>query len=316
VLGKHSLLDQFLDYGLFVALAAEIITFWVLSPYFMTVSNLLNIGSAVAILGITSAGLTVALIGGVLDLSQAPTIAITTVIIAVLNGEHHVPIGWAILAGMAVAVAVGILNGAIVVGFGINAIITTLGVGTVLGGISNLLTSGQTVSTADTGFNNFFFKRLFHVSVPLLIMAAVYILAATLLYRTKLGWHIYATGGNPSAALRSGIKIAGIFGFIFVLSSSLSGLAGVITAGLSNGGSALTGGDILNTVTATLLAGIGLSGGGGRIERTLAGVLFLGVLDNGLILLQVPSYWGTIIRGSALLIAVIMVSIRERRLAR
>jgi ribose transport system permease protein len=313
---RGRLFDRFLDYGLFVALAVEIIVFWILSPYFMTVTNLLNIGSAVAVLGITAAGLTVALIGGVLDLSQAATVSMTTVVIAVLNRDHHFSIGWAIAVALLVAFAIGAINSVVVVGFGINSIIATLGMGTVLAGTANLLTNAQTVGTIDTGFNNFFFKRIAHVSVPLIIMAVVYCLAALLLYRTKLGWHIYAVGGNPSASLRAGINIAFVFAFLFVLSSSLAGVAGVVTAGLSNGGSSLTGGDILNTVTAVLLAGIGLSGGGGRIERTLAGVLFLGVLDNGLILMQVPSFWGTIMRGIALLVAVIMVSVRDRRLAR
>ncbi len=316
VFGRHSLLDKFLAYGLFVALGAEIVIFWSLSPYFMTVSNLLNIGSAVSVLGITSAALTVALIGGVLDLSQSGTIAMTTVVIAYLNNRHDVPIGWSIAAGLGCAVLIGATNAGIVVGFGINSIIATLGMGTVLAGLANLLTEAQTIGTSDTGFNQFFFKRVIHVPVPLVIMLVVYALGAVLLYRTKLGWHIYANGSNPSASLRSGINIAFVFAFLFVLSSMMSGVAGVIVAGLSNGGSALTGGDILNGLTAVLLAGVGLAGGGGRIERTLAGVLFLGVMDNGLILLQVPTYWGTIIRGLSLLVAVIMVSIRERRLNR
>jgi ribose transport system permease protein len=316
ILDRGRLLDRFLDYGLFVALLAEIVLFWALSPYFMTVDNLLNVGSAVAILGITACGLTVALIGGVLDLSQAATVSMTTVVIAVLNRNHHLPIGWAIAAGIGIALLIGAVNALVVVGFGINSIIATLGMGTVLAGAANLLTNAQTVGTADAGFNNFFFRRVAGISVPLIVMACIYVLAAILLYRTKLGWHVYAIGGNPSASLRAGVNVAMVFGFLFLVSAALSGVAGVITAGLSNGGSALTGGDILNTLTAVMLAGIGLGGGGGRVERTLAGVLFLGVLDNGLILTQVPSFWGTIIRGIALLVAVIMVSIRERRLAR
>ena len=309
-------LDLLLDYGLYVAIVVEVVVFWWLSPHFLTSTNLLNIGSAIAVLGVIAAGLTIALVAGILDLSQTPLIAFTSIIVALLSARHDVPIGFAIAAALALAMAIGLLNAGIVVGFGINSIIATLAVGTIVGGLSLLLTDAQPIGIPDAGFNNFFFHRVLEVPLPVIILVAVYVIAALLLYQTKLGWHIYATGGNASAARRAGIPTIAVWVFVFVLSAGLSGVAGVMTAGLSNGGAANLGGDLLTAATAVLLGGIGLSGGGGRIERTLAGVVFLGVLNNGLILLQVQSFWGTIVRGVALLLAVIMVSVREKRMAR
>jgi ribose transport system permease protein len=312
---RRRAIDLSLEYGLYVALIAEIVIFASLSPFFLTLHNLLNIGQAVAVLGITAAGLTVCIIGGLIDLSQASVIALTTVVIAILHGStgDGLPVWLALLAALGIALVIGVVNGVVCVKFGVNSIITTLGTSTALGGVALLIANAQTRTIVSADFDAFFFKRVVGIPITLIVMVAVYVVAAVLLYGTKLGWHIYAVGGNPSASTRAGIYTKRIYWFLLLQSAALGCLAGIITAGQSGAGAANLGGDLLDVLTAVLLGGLGLAGGGGRIERTLAGVLFIGVLNNGLILLNVPAFYGQVIRGVALILAVVMVSVRDRR---
>ena len=137
-----------------------------------------------------------------------------------------------------------------------------------------------------------------------------------MLYRTRVGWHIYAVGGNEVASARAAIRTKRVFWFIYGLTAALAWLAGVITAGRAGAGSAALGPDVFNVMTAVLLGGIGFAGGGGRLERTLIGALFIAVLENGFVLLNVPSFYGNLIRGVALVLAIVLSSIRDRRMRR
>jgi ribose transport system permease protein len=309
-------IDLLLEYGLYVALVGLFVAFSLASPYFLSVRNLLNVGQGVAVLGILAAGVTIALVGGQLDLSVGAVVALTTIVIALLTGDHGYPLWFAIIVSIFVALAVGLFNGMIVVDFGINSIITTLASSTALVGLCLILTSGQTKTILNPGFQEFMFRRIAGIPVPVIILIIVYVIASVFLSRTKFGWHIFAVGGNASAATRAGIKTNGMYRLLFLQSAGLAALGGIITAGRTASGSAAYGGDALDVLTAVLLGGIGLSGGGGRIERTLAGVLLIGMLDNGLVLLNVPSYYQQLVRGAALLLAVVLDSIRARRLSR
>jgi ribose transport system permease protein len=313
---QQRIIDLLLEYGLYVALIALFVTFSFSSPYFLSVRNLLNVGQAVAVLGIMAAGVTIALVGGQLDLSIGATLAMTTIVIALLVGDHGIPLWLAIVASVVVALGVGLFNSILVVDFGINSIITTLATSTALVGLGLILTQGKTRTIISPGYQDFMFRRIFGIPTPVLILIAIYVIGSIFLSRTQLGWHIFAVGGNASAATRAGIKTAGIYRLLFLQSAALGAIGGIIIAGRTASGSANYGGDVLDVLTAVLLGGIGLGGGGGRIERTLAGVLLIGMLANGMVLMNVPSYYQQLVRGGALILAVVLDSIRERRMAR
>jgi ribose transport system permease protein len=303
--------------GIYIALLALIVALWIASPYFLSVQNVLNIGQAVAVIGIVAAGLTVALIGGQLDLSVGSVIGLTSVIIALLVRDAGVALGVAIAAAFGVALLVGSINALVVVKFGINSIITTLATLTVTFGLAMILAKGQTISLPHASFQEFVFARPLGVPVPIIMMLVIYVLVAVFLYRTRLGWHVYAVGGNATAAERAGVRTSGLYWLIFVQSAVFACLGGVITAGQTAAGAAQYGTGLeLDVLTAVLIGGIGLGGGAGRIERTLAGVLIIGVLANGLILLNVESYFQEVIRGLALLLAVILDATRAKRMRR
>jgi ribose transport system permease protein len=310
-------LDLILDYGIFVALAALVVYFSFASPYFLQTRNLLNIAQAVAPAGILAAGLTIALIGGQVDLSVGAVVGVTSVIIALLVTKHDQPLVLAIVVAFAVALLASAANGVLVVDVGINSIISTLAIASVVRGVAFILAEGQTITLILPGFQNFIYSRPLGIPVPVYILIAVYAVAFVFLNYVRLGWHIYAAGGNPSAASRAGISVNLLYRALFLQCSVLACLAGVIITARSASGQAVFGlGTEVDVLTAVLLGGIGLGGGAGRIERTLAGVLLIGVLANGLTLLNVPSYYQQVVRGIIFVLAVTLDGIRRKQQSR
>jgi ribose transport system permease protein len=304
-----------LDYGIYVALAVEIIVFAVLSPFFLSVDNFLNIAQAASVLGIVAAAFFVGLVGGRIDLSLAAIVALTTVVMARVVTSGH-PLWLALFVAFGAAIAVAMLNGIIAITFGVNPLVTSLAAMTFVSGIALVIAQGQTRAILSPWFQEVIFRRPLGIPTPVYVLAVVYALLAVMMYTTKIGWHIYAVGGNEIAAERAAIKTKRVYWFMYLLTSALAWLAGVITAGRAGAGSPALGPDVFNVMTAVLLGGIGFAGGGGRIERTLVGVLFIAVLENGLVLLDVPSFYGNLIRGAALVLAVVLSSIRDRRMRR
>ncbi len=307
--------DLMLEYGIYVALIAEILVFTILSPVFFSVSNFLNIVQAASVIGIVAAAFFIGLVGGRIDLSLAATVALTTVVMARVVSSGH-PLWMALIISMLAAMLAAGLNGVISITFEVNPLVTSLAAMTFITGIALVVSQGQTRAILSPGFQSFIFGRPLGIPTPVIILAIVYVLLATMLYRTRIGWHIYAVGGNEVAAARAAIRTKRVFWFVYVLTALLAWVAGVITAGRAGAGSAALGPDVFNVMTAVLLGGIGFAGGGGRLERTLVGALFITVLENGFVLLNVPSFYGNLIRGAALVLAIVLSSIRDKRMRR
>lgn len=308
------LVDFLLTYGLYVALVVLIAALSVISPFFLSVNNLLNVGQAVAVTGILAAALTVALIAGQLDLSIGAIIGVVAVLTSTLMVNYGVPLPLAALASLAVSLAVGVANGVLVVNVGINSIISSLALSLVVRGLAFILAFGQIITIADPSFSEIVYSRPLGIPVPIYVMAGVYGLAALLLYRMQVGWHLYAIGGNESAARRAGVSVDRLKRLVFLITAGSAWIAGlVLTARASSGLATYGTGMELDVLTAVLLGGIGLAGGGGRVERTLAGVVLIGVLGNGLTLLNVPFYYQMMVRGLVLVAAVVLDAIRVRR---
>lgn len=307
--------DGLLEYGIYVAVAVEIIIFAVLSPFFLSVDNFLNIAQAASVLGIVAAAFFVGLAGGRVDLSLAAIVSLTTVVMARVVAADQ-PLWLGLIAAFGAALAVAALSGVIAITFRVNPLVTSLAAMTFVSGIALVISQGQTRAILSPSFQDIIFNRPLGIPTPVYVLAAVYALLAILMYKTKVGWHIYAVGGNEVAAERAAIKVKRVYWFMYLLTAALAWLAGVITAGRAGAGSAALGPDVFNVMTAVLLGGIGFAGGGGRIERTLVGVFFIAVLENGLVLTNVPSFYGNLIRGAALVLAVVLSSIRDRRMRR
>jgi ribose transport system permease protein len=315
--GRRRTSDRLLDLGIYVALIALVLYFSEASPYFLTQRNLLNVGAAVAVTGVLAAGMTIALIAGQLDLTVGANIALTSVVVAIAIEDFGWSTPLAVLLGLAVGVAIGLLNTVLVVKVGINSIIATLAMGIVLRGLALIVTGGQTKPLTDLALPDFLQTRPLGVPTSVWILVAVFVVSWVVLTFTRVGWHIYGVGGNPSAALRAGIRTKWLYAGVFVTTGVLAAVGGIITTGTSSsGGPNYANGAEFDVLTAVLLGGIGLSGGSGRVQRTLAGVLVIGVLNNGLTLLSVSSYYQQLARGVVFVLAVVLGAVGERRRAR
>ncbi len=311
-------LDLTLEWGIAVAVLALILYFGLKSPYFFTSENASNIASGVAVNGILAAGLTLALICGQLDITVGPIMGLVATVFAVLTEQHGASVPVALLVCTGTALAIGIVNGVLVVNLNINSIIATIATSQIVFGAALILPNpqGQNVPlNSTTVLSNFSQGTVIGIPTPFVVMIGVFAAGFVLLTFTRLGSRIYATGGNSSAAIRAGVRAGWIYRFIFVATAVLALIGGLIQAGRAGyGGSAIgTTVDTFNALTAVLLGGIGLNGGLGRIERTLLGVLLLGVLDNGMTLTGVNSFVQEMVGGVVLCLAVVLAAIGQKR---
>ncbi len=310
-------IDILLDYGLYVALGALVVFFSLASPFFWTPQNLLNIGLAISITGVMAAAMTVALIAGQLDLSIGASLAISAVITAMAIEQFGVPAPLAVLLAVLTAMLVGLLNSVLVVGVGINAIIVTIAVALTVRGVARTISDNQSIPITDLSLQRFVNSRPFGIPTPLIIAVIVFILLYIFLQRTKTGWHVYGVGGNSTAALRNGIPVKRIYVGVFLLTAAAAGLCGALSAGRAASGGPQFGATAeFDVLTAVLLGGIGLGGGSGRIERTFAGVVLIGVLNNGLTLLSVDANIQATVRGAVFILAVVLGAIAAKRVLR
>jgi len=297
ILGKEAL-------ALLLAWLGLVAVFSVMSPFFLSVGNSLNIGRAVAVTSIVACGTTIALIAGAIDLSIAAVMDLAAVITGTLT-LAGIPAPVAMLAGVVVGTTVGAFNGFVVTRLRINPIIATLASAGIVRGIAYLITSGHSEALTDPAFQ--FLGRSYVLGVPISMVLAVIAIAITLfiLQKTVFGRMVYSIGGNPLAAALAGINV-NRWRMLFFMASSLSAsLAGILL--LSKLGTVIpnaAAGSELNTIAAVILGGTSLAGGAGTVQGTVVGVLILGTLTNGLTLLNIDPYWQAIVAGFVLIIAV------------
>jgi ribose/xylose/arabinose/galactoside ABC-type transport system permease subunit len=322
---RHRALDVAISYGTLIALVALFVYFAVSTQYFFTVDNLINIGRFAAVGGMLAAAFTFALIAAQVDLTLGPTISLAAITYAVLAERHHQSVLVAVLVTLAVALGVGLANGVLVVDLGVNSFIGTLAMSIFVTGLGLIVpgATSQSIFLTDhsASLHDFATARVGDLPVPLLLMFAVYVVFYVVLTHSRLGWHIYATGGSPSAAVRSGIRVNGIYRLTFVVTAMTSGVAALLLVGQANYASSApgvgTGGSLTLTVLASvLIGGMDLSGGAGRVERTLVGVLLVAVLQNGLVLNNQDTYVQFMITGIVFVLAVLLSSVARKRKAR
>jgi ribose transport system permease protein len=315
--GGARLLDRVLDAGILLSLIALVVLFSILSPQFLTVDNLINIADASAVVGIVAVGMTVALIAGHFDLSVGSTVGLASSFLALSLMEWGVPVGPSIAVAIGAALVVGVVNGILVVNFGINSIIATLGMLAAVRGLAFVVTSGSPIPTDSAFLVDVGVSRPLGIPVAVYVMAVAYLGAWVLLTQTRLGVHIYAVGGNPVAAERAGVRHRWVIRFVFVLAALCAAVGAILITAKTFSGQAVYGRSLeLDVLTAVLLGGVGLRGGQGSILKTLVGVAIVGVITNGLVLTQVEAYWTDVARGSALILAVIVEALREKRARR
>jgi ribose transport system permease protein len=297
--GRVSLLR---DYSVLLATLALFIVLSITSSSFLTKTNLLNILDQQTSLGIIACAGTLVIIAGAFDLSVGAMYALGGVLAAQLANHLGVPEG--IVLGILAGALLGIVNGVAVGVFRINAFIATLASAIVFGGIGLIVSNEALITVTKPSFQTFGSTELLGVRLTTWIFVGFALAMGLLLQRTKFGRYVYASGGNEEAARLSGVRVGMVRMGVFVLSGIASTLAGALFAarvgvGDSSVGTPLT----LSAVAAIVVGGTSIWGGEGAIWRTIVGLFFLALIDNGFNLLGVDTKYQQVVQGAIILVA-------------
>lgn len=288
--------EFFRKYGLILALLILCAVFSFLSPVFLTERNLLNVLNQVSINAILAIGVTFVILIGGIDLGLGSYVALTGCLAALLAAS-----GDGFLLPVAVGVAGGLLigwiNGITITRGKLAPFIVTLGMMTAARGAALVISDGRPISQLSPSFNAIGGTFL-GIQIPVLIVLIIFLIALFVLHKTVFGRYIYAVGGNEEAARTSGINVNRIKLYVYVICGGLAGVAGIVQAARIETGQPNIGtGYELDAIAAVVIGGTSLSGGSGKLMGTLIGALIIGVINNGLDLLNVPSYYQQIIKG-------------------
>ncbi len=314
-------------YAIVFILLAMLIAMTFLSEAFLTWRNLLNIVRQISVVGLIAIGVTMVIITGGIDLSSGSVLALAAVVATSLAQRLDwadikfpgldVPIIVPVVAALAVGALCGLVNGSLIANFKIPPFIATLGMMTVARGFA-LIYSERPVSGLRDDYNFIGQGYIppgapFGIPVPIIILLVVAFATHILLNNTRFGRHIYALGGNEQAARISGINIGRVKIGVYTIAGLLAGLSGlVLSSRIGSGQPGLGLGYELDAIASAVIGGTSLSGGIGTIWGTIVGALIIGVLNNGLDLLNVSAYWQTIVKGSIIVIAVIIDERKNR----
>lgn len=292
-------------YAMFFVLLVLIVFFSATSSAFLNPANLLNVARQISMLGIASVGMTFALLLGGIDLSIGSMITLVNIVAAYLMVNAHVNPVLACLLSLLLSTALGFLNGLVISKIHIAPLIVTLSSMTVLEGLAYIICKGVPIFGFPKSFSVIGQGYVGPIPVPVIIMIVILALGAFILNSTYFGRYFYAVGGNAEAAKLSGINVDGIYCLVYALSGLFAGLAGIVMLSRTNSGQALAGkGFEFECLTAVVLGGVSANGGSGKISNVVAGVLIIGVLSNGMVLLNVSQYVQMVIKGLLIAIAV------------
>ncbi len=304
---------RLLDAGLLVFAIVVMITFSLTSKYFLTPGNWINILLSVSIIGIIGVAMTLVIVSGGIDLSAASTMALVGSIEGVLVMQQGKPWWFALLVSLGVGLLIGLLNALVVTRLKIAPFIVTLAMSNIVRGAAYIYTTGNAIFIQSPGLEWFGVGRIAGIPVPVILMIAAYIGMWAALRYTVFGRYVYAVGGNPVAARLAGINTDRYITGVFAFSGLAAAAAGTVLIGLTATAMPSVGvGYELDVVTAVLLGGASLRGGEGSIWGTLFGVMIIGVLNNGMALLNVPPFWQILAKGVLLLGAVSLDALRKR----
>ncbi len=300
-------------YAIVGVLLAIVLFFTIASESFLTAGNLLNVTRQVAMLGISAVGMTCVILTSGIDLSVGSVMAITNVAGSMLMVNAGMPIFPAVVITLLIAASIGLINGLLVAYVGVPALITTLAMMTILRGLSFVLCEGMPVWGLPESFKVLGQGYVGAIPIPVIVMLCIFIVGWIFLNRTKTGRYIYGLGGNKEAVRLSGVNTAKIETLVFVISSFLTGIAGIIMLSRINTGQPKIGtGYEMDVITAVVLGGVSIMGGEGSLFGVLIGVLITGVLSNGMILIDVSEYSQQITKGLVLLIAVVFDTLAKK----
>jgi ribose transport system permease protein len=301
--------------GMALVLILLCIIMAIIAPHFLEVGNILNVARQVSINAVLAAGMTFVILTGGIDLSVGSALAVAGVLAVGLDASG-VPSIFAVLGGLVAGALCGLLNGVLVAKTKLPSFIVTLGAMTYLRGLAYVTTGAYPLIKSNLGFGFLGGGLLGPIPVPVIIALLVYIVGYIILTRTTFGRHVYAIGGNEQAARLSGMRVDLNLIWVYVISGICAGIAGIIFAARLVSGQPTGGqGYELDAIAAVILGGTSFTGGQGSILGTLIGVFIIGVLNDGLVLMNVPFFYQLVIKGAVIVLAVLIDRFRSRQAA-
>jgi ribose transport system permease protein len=302
-------------YGTLFAMAIMVLIFGLAIPNyaFLQTSNLLAIVNQSALTAIIAVGLTLVLVVGEMDLSIGYAASLAGIIVAGLMAKQGLPMPVAILATLLMGGVIGTVNGLIVTKARVNAVVATLGVGTVLVGLSYGYTSGSPITEVPKGFANLTLGSFIGIQNPIWYMLAVLVVLWVILNRTPLGQRMQAVGSNKGAARLAGIRTDRVTIAAFVIGGVCAALTGILLASLLGSGTvSAADGYLLDSFAAVFLGAATLRDGEFHVIGTFIGVLVVNIGFNGLSLFGTPTFWQFVFKGGILVLAVALSTIARR----
>ncbi len=306
-----------------IVFLAVVLTF--ISDYFFTVNNLLNMLRNIALQGVIAFGMTIVIVSGELDLSISSSVALTGVLIGMVGGKLAeagiMPLEYGAIVGIAVAllvsVLVGVANGWLITRFKIPAMIVTLAMQNVLYGVAAVISKGFPIISFPSWYSYVGSGRLFGViPVPVIVLLVAFMITYFMLGFTKFGRATFASGGNAEAARLSGINVkrTKIVGLVVIqICCVISGI--MLSSQVMSGTFSFAKGWEMNAIASVIIGGASISGGIGNMRGTLLGIIFIGILTNGMTLLNVNDYVQYIVRGGLMIFAVLLSTFKNSQKA-
>ncbi|WP_163531308.1 ABC transporter permease [Halobacillus ihumii] len=297
--------------GMIIILILLCIVMTIMAPNFLEASNITNILKQVSVIAILAAGMTIVILTGGIDLSVGSIVALSGVV-SVMASQAGINPFLAMILGMGVGYLIGFINGFFTAKIGLPAFIVTLGSMTYVRGLAYVSSGGYPVVLESSTFKFIGAGSILSIPTPIYIMLFVYVVMFLVLKYTMFGRHIYAIGGNEEAARLTGIKVKKTLVNVYSISGLLAGLGGVVLAGRLYSGQPTAGNMYeLDAIAAVILGGSKLAGGVGKVQGTIIGVLIMGVITNGLTLMDVSYYWQLVVKGGVIVSAVLIDRLRS-----
>ena len=298
--------------GLLLALIILFAILTFIAPNFLSSRNILNVLRQVSFTGIIACGMTMALVAGDVDLSVGSVVALSSALLAVLYTKAHWPLWAAAIFVVIEATIVGLMGGYIRVKWNIPALIVTLALMISLRGVAYVLTNAFPIPISDPAFEFWGGGYALGIPVPVILFLLTVFIFWFMSTRTVYGRSVFAVGGNSEAARLSGIPVKLIRMSILGITGCLASISGILlTSRLTSGYAGVGVGWEFDAISAALIGGTSLFGGEGSITGTLLGVLFIGLLANGMVLLGINPYLQDVVRGFIILLAVLLSALQR-----
>ncbi len=320
-LNNERIAEQVRKYALVIIMILMCVVFASIAPTFRKITNVINIFRQSSINGILAVGMTLVIIIAGIDLSIGPLCAISGVVAALYLEANPDGVTMAIILGILCAAIMSVWTAALVAHLNVAPFIATLSTMSVASGVVLVIADGvphtirnKTFTAIGNGYLwDYTLTNRISIPIPVVVFVVVILIASFILYKTRFGRYIYAVGGNENAALAAGINVKRVKFCTYVFNGILCGIAGIVLAArITSGQPTAADGYEMDAITAVIVGGTSMTGGVGKIGMTIIGVLILSIMDNGLTILGVESYYQKILKG-VIIAAAVLIDIKTKK---